>query len=314
MSLPEFPRYSPISLSMRDALHPHLSMLKDGVSEYTFANLYLFRNTYDYQISRISEDRAVISGTKDGKRFFLLPCGIPEDTAVLQQLFENHDYLKGLSEENTLKDRILLEKHGYTVIEDRDNFDYLYLKKDLAALSGRKFHKKRNLVNGFVNNYQYQEGPLTRENLEGAFHVLEEWRRERNDLGDYEAAREALELMDELDLKGYLVWVEGTPAAYTLGESLSRGRSFAVHFEKAVGNYKGIYQFINRAFASVLPRHYKYINREQDLGDPGLRQAKMTYRPCGFVKKYRVYPASSPALMAEELQLGRNSTEKQTYS
>jgi hypothetical protein len=82
--------------------------------------------------------------------------------------------------------------------------------------------------------------------------------------------------------------VGDTPAAYTIGEPLMKGRSFVVHFEKAADGYRGIYQFINKAFAAMLPKHYKWINREQDLGDEGLRQSKMTYRPSGFVKKYRV--------------------------
>jgi len=63
---------------------------------------------------------------------------------------------------------------------------------------------------------------------------------------------------------------------------------FAVHFEKACDRYKGIYQFMNQAFAQSLPKYFKLINREQDLGNEGLRQAKMTYRPSGFVKKYQV--------------------------
>ena len=61
---------------------------------------------------------------------------------------------------------------------------------------------------------------------------------------------------------------------------------FAVHFEKAIEEYKGIYQFVNQAFAASLPRFFTLINREQDLGNEGLRQAKMTYRPCGYVQKY----------------------------
>ena len=78
-----------------------------------------------------------------------------------------------------------------------------------------------------------------------------------------------------------------------------------MHYEKAIGEYKGIYQFINRAFASVLPRDFKYINREQDLGDPGLRQAKMTYRPYGFVKKYQVWSADKirSQVIPEEAQI-----------
>jgi hypothetical protein len=61
---------------------------------------------------------------------------------------------------------------------------------------------------------------------------------------------------------------------------------FAVHFEKALEEFKGIYQFVNQAFAASLPESYIHINREQDLGDEGLRQAKMTYRPAGFVRKF----------------------------
>jgi len=80
--------------------------------------------------------------------------------------------------------------------------------------------------------------------------------------------------------------VDGAPAGYCLGESVAKGRMFAIHFEKALDRYKGIYQFMNKSFAGALPRFFAYINREQDLGDEGLRQAKMTYRPAGFVKKY----------------------------
>jgi hypothetical protein len=68
---------------------------------------------------------------------------------------------------------------------------------------------------------------------------------------------------------------------------------FTIHFEKAIDAYKGIYQFINQSFAAALPGYYTHINREQDLGDPGLRQAKMTYRPCGFVEKYVGLPRTS---------------------
>ena len=72
-----------------------------------------------------------------------------------------------------------------------------------------------------------------------------------------------------------------------MGEGLAKGKMFAVHFEKGIDSYKGIYQYINQSFAAALPKHYVYINREQDLGDKGLRQAKMTYRPVDFVRKYK---------------------------
>jgi len=102
--------------------------------------------------------------------------------------------------------------------------------------------------------------------------------------GDYAAAREAIECFNILGLRGAVYYIRHNPVGWCLGEPLAKGKMFAIHFEKAIDSYKGIYQFINQAFAQSLPKHYLLINREQDLGDLGLRQAKMTYRPVGFVK------------------------------
>jgi|GEM_PF-83672 len=288
MAIPHYPERARIDLSMRRDLHPLLSMLPDGVSEFTFAGLYLFRDTYNYHLSRLPADNLLISGEKDGSSFFMLPCGLPEDTGLLNELFDRYDYLKGLSERNTDAARVVLENLGLFVQEDRDNFDYLYLKEDLANLPGKKYHKKRNRVNAFVNDYHFVEQVLKPKHIPDALGILESWQENREDRSDYAAAREALERFQELGLKGYIVYVDEIPAAYTVGEALMKGRSFVVHFEKALDEYRGIYQFINKAFAAILPRHYKWINREQDLGNEGLRQSKMTYRPTGFVKKYRV--------------------------
>jgi hypothetical protein len=293
MSIPQYPVFAPIDLSMRGELHPGLSLLKDGISEFTFAGLFLFRKRYGYGLSRLPDNHLVISGTSETGKFFMLPCGIPEDKQILRALFSEHQYLKNLPEQYAEKERINLEQKGLCVCEDRESFDYLYLRKNLATLAGRKYHKKRNLVNAFINSYTYEEKWIDKENRNDAMTILDAWRKEREDPGDFEAAKEALEMMEELGLIGCLTYVDGSPAAYSLGEPLAKGRAFAVHFEKANDDFKGIYQFINRSFASMLPRHYCYINREQDLGDPGLRQAKMSYRPDAFVKKFKVQPEES---------------------
>ena len=73
-----------------------------------------------------------------------------------------------------------------------------------------------------------------------------------------------------------------------LGEPAAAGTMFIIHYEKTIPDMKGLYQFINMDFARSLPPEITLINREQDLGDPGLRQAKLTYRPCGYVTKFRV--------------------------
>jgi hypothetical protein len=232
----------------------------------------------------------VIDGSKNGKSFFYVPCALP-DAALLDELMAGHDYLKNLSESQAAAHRPELEQRGYSVVEDRDNFDYLYLRTDLAELSGKTYHKKRNLVNAFINSYDYTQKPLLKDNVADAVAVLEKWRESKGFEGDYAASKEALELFDVLGMRGCVYYVDGVPAGWCLGEPLAKGRMFAVHFEKGIEDYKGIYQFINQAFAQALPPYFKSINREQDLGDEGLRQAKMTYRPHAFVNKYRVTKA-----------------------
>jgi hypothetical protein len=284
--IPLFPDFTPIALELKPALRPALLRAKDGVSEFTFSNLYLFRRRYNYRVSREQDGNILVSGERDGKKFFTTPCAMPKED-VLRALFAEHDYWKGISDSILENNLPLLEKLGVNITEDRDNFDYLYNTSDLALLSGKKFHKKRNLVNAFLLSYpNHDEKPLTSEYLPQAFAVLERWRQDKGSDGDYIAARESLELSAEMELEGLICFVNKHPAGYCLGEYVAGGAMFAVHFEKGIDEYKGIYQAMNQFFAAGLPPSCVYINREQDLGDEGLRQSKMTYRPCGFVKKY----------------------------
>lgn len=277
-----YPDFSEITLGMRSILHPLFKSRTEGLSEFTFANIYLFRKTYSFRISQVKENIYVLTGIKRSESFFMLPFGLPIEE-VLMDLFKRYSYMKAVTE-NQVRTLSLL---GYSVTEDRDNFDYIYLKKELATLSGRKYHKKKNLVNLFLKSYTYEGKPLIHENKKDAFHVLEMWSEERIDPGDYEASKEGIEEFEELELCGGIYYVNGEPAAYTLGEEITKGSTYVIIFEKAISKYRGLYQFINMSFASILPFKYVYINREQDLGDEGLRKAKMSYKPWGFVKKYR---------------------------
>jgi len=282
--IPNYPESIDITMDLRPELHPKFQELNEGISEFSFANIYLFRETHQYRLSQLEGGLLVILGKDQQNPFFMLPFGIPEQP-LLDLLFRHHHGMKCASEAQARQ----LEGWGFRVIEDRDNFDYLYDRNELAKLAGRKYHKKKNLVNAFINNYNYEGRPLLMEFLPDAIRVLELWRDGRDNPGDYKASKEALEKAEELQLCGGIYYVEGEPAAYTLGEELAHGQSFVIHFEKALSKYKGIYQFVNQCFASILPEKYKFINREQDLGDPGLHQAKMSYQPVGFVKKYRVF-------------------------
>ena len=271
-------------MDLRDALYPEFQKLNNGISEFTFANIYLFRHDHAYRLSRLDDEFLLISGKDGEETFFMLPFGLPNEDA-LKELFSRFGTMKGVSGSQAK----VLSENGYKIIEDRDNFDYLYSREELVNLPGNKFHDKRNLVNQFLEKNECKAKPLLEEYRDDAIEVLEDWRRNRRKAGDYIAAKEALEKMEPLQLCGGIYYVNDKPVAYSLGEEMTQGKWFVIHFEKAVTNneYKGIYQFINQSFTSLLPEKYEIINREQDLGILGLRKAKESYNPAGFVRKYK---------------------------
>ncbi|MDR2792046.1 MAG: phosphatidylglycerol lysyltransferase domain-containing protein [Treponema sp.] len=297
MQLPCYPDFAPLVLDMQAEIRPVLARLPDGVSEFTFANLYLFRKRYDYRVclapGAATGNALIISGRRDSKTFFETPSLLPSKDALLS-LFETHDYWKCIPASVLEPNRERIEEYGIAITEDRDNFDYLYLRTELAELAGKKFHKKRNLVNAFLNMYIPQVEKLTPDTIPLALKILDRWRADKGEEGDYTASKEALALFDVLGLEGNIYYINNYPAGWCLGESLANETMFGIHFEKGIDEYKGIYQYINQNFAASLGERYKYINREQDLGDEGLRQAKMTYRPVGFVRKYRGTQGKTP--------------------
>ncbi len=125
----QYPSFSKITLNMRPRLYALFQSLTDGISEFTFANLYLFRKTYQYEISEIDEKTVVIRGKDRKGEFFMFPFDIPK-SKILRDMLKYSLCVKALSG----KKGKLLEEQGFTVQEDRDNFDYLYLKKDLEKL------------------------------------------------------------------------------------------------------------------------------------------------------------------------------------
>lgn len=287
----EYPEFSSLALGQRPELHPRFTQLAEGMSELTFAGIYLFRDAHQYRIARLDADLYVLAG-RDAEPFFMLPFGLPGEE-ILASLFEQHKTMKAVSSSQAEQ----LARMGCRVWEDRDNFDYLYPREKMAELSGRRLHRKKNLVNLFLRNNSCEAKPLLEERVDDALRILEQWRRHQETPGDYTAAREALENMEYLQLCGGIFYVNDEPVAYTLGEELAQGRMFVIHFEKAVLDTKlrGIYQYVSQVFASFLPREYEFINREQDLGDPGLRRSKESYRPVGFVTKYRAAPGTDSA-------------------
>jgi len=184
-------------------------------------------------------------------------------------------------------DRIAIE-------EERGNWDYIYSISELIELKGKRFHKKKNLLNQFRKNYNFQFIPFGTETIHMAMAMQEDWCTwrdcESSDVlaAENNAISRVLNNWEKLNglISGAII-VNETMAAYTVAESLSADM-LLIHFEKGNTNFKGIYQAINQIFLENSGKNYKIVNREQDLGDEGLRKAKLSYHPTDFLKKYRV--------------------------
>ncbi len=285
-----YPEFSPLSFEAIQAIKDDLQSLKTGVSELTLGSLYFFKDFYTYYISKLTEHTIIFRGKEQGTPFFFI-AGEDVPASVIKELYTDCAYWKSISEPFLQTHSALFHDIGAEPQEDRNNFDYLYSRLSLSTLSGKKLHKKKNHVNGFLNNYpDFSLKPLDNDTKHDAMQILDLWAAEQDSIADtdYQAAQQALTMDNMDDFTGLVLYVKDIPVAWCLAEFAAQGTIAVVHFEKARTDFRGSYQYINYAFAQSLPDHVMYINREQDLGDEGLRHAKMSYHPEAFVKKYRL--------------------------
>jgi hypothetical protein len=178
--------------------------------------------------------------------------------------------------------------------DERGNWDYLYTVADLIELQGNRYHKKKNLLNQFNRNYASTYLPFGADLVEQAMAMQTNWCTwrdcESSDIltSENRAIFKILKEWRRLDgLFGGALIVDGSMVAYTLAETLTRDMVL-IHFEKGDTQYKGVYQAINQHFLANSASDYTIVNREQDLNDEGLRKAKLSYHPSGYLQKYRV--------------------------
>jgi hypothetical protein len=275
-----------LNLIHQPLLADRLKSLGLAISEYSFANLYLFRERHGFEI--IQDEELFIRGKGYDGHTYLMPTRDVREMApdYLEQVAGTVDFLYPVPEEWLAA----FPEEVYDRSYSDDDSDYVYLTEKIATYAGKKLHKKKNLLNYFRKHYVHSSEPLTEDRLEDAMSVLNEWQCEsgQDEVDtDFAACREALQKSEELILCGGIWYTEGQPSGFILGEELGDD-SFALHFAKALTKFKGIYQYIFSSFAGVLPGKYTYLNFEQDLGNIALRQSKASYYPERKTRKYRL--------------------------
>ncbi len=295
MILPEFPQFREIDLASRESINEYLSSYPLEASEYTFTNLFSFRDAYNFKLSLLKGNLMIL---KDTERVSLFcPVGDKETSAVLG---EGLDYLDAYPGESCFE-RIpesfvtthLMNDERFVLTEERSHFDYVYDVQELSELKGRKFHDKKNKANKFRNSHEYKYSTLTADLIDECLAFEHHWCEVRECHKYYGLHRERCAILEmlnnfeSLDIRGGIVRVDNKIAALTLGEKLLPD-TFVIHIEKAHAGLPGLYQVINQEFLMHEAGDCRFVNREQDLGIEGLRRAKMSYNPVRFVKKYKV--------------------------
>ncbi|MBF0385667.1 MAG: DUF2156 domain-containing protein [Candidatus Omnitrophica bacterium] len=278
-----------LSLSHQTILQDKLKKSGSLLSEYSFANLYLFRGFHDYEVLTEDENIFIAGKTYDGKKFIMPAEGAnARNFRPLLKALGERDFIFPIAEEMLGN----FDPELFEIKYSENDSDYVYLTERLATYKGQKLHSKKNLLNQFLSLYSPMAKPLTKDLMDDARNILDEWQLDMNEPKtdtDYYPALEAFKLYDELVLCGGIYYVENEPAGFIIGEEIGE-KAFALHFAKGKRKFKGMYQYMFNHFAGILPKKYELLNFEQDMGKLALKIAKSSYHPDMVLKKYRVCP------------------------
>lgn len=274
--------FKKIELCDKDTVTEYILKSERRFCENTFGNMFCWQPLMHYQFAVYNN--TLIVGNPDNKKFDL-PTG--EDVAgAIAALKEQYGQftLRSLSKDD------LQYVEGYEVVENTGFFDYIYDSEKLQTLTGKKLAAKRNHINAFLADGEWYTEKITPDKCDMLIEFNQKWCEGKchDEMIHAEvcAAKTALKNFEALGLMGLMLYKNGTLVAYSYGEPINHD-TFCVHVEKADNEVRGAYQMINREFVRTFCKDYKYVNREDDAGDEGLRRAKLSYYPTEVGKKYK---------------------------
>jgi hypothetical protein len=263
--------------------------------EYSFRDLFTWQASFPVSWTIYQSRLLIYESSED---YLLQPVGDYFSAYALREISESF-IKKGLSgrisfvAQDCVENAIALEDY-FKISVDEGMADYIYLTEKLAELKG-KLSKKKNLVSQFRrNNPKYKCKMLDKHLIKDCKRLLGEWSLGK-DLDSLTMRQEKTALdvcfkhFDDLNMEGLALFVDDKLLAFSIFSPHGKD-TYIVHFEKCDLEVKGAYQTINWETARHLQKKCKYLNREQDLGLPGLRKAKKSYYPELLLKSYFLEP------------------------
>jgi len=292
--------FKPIKLSDKEIITSYTLPSDFRNCDFSFANMCSWRFLYDSEFAIVEGFLVIRFLIEDKSRHaYMMPVGRGDLKKVIcllenDALHYGHPLLLLGITPDAKKELEAVMSGEFRYIPERDYFDYVYLREDLVNLIGKKYQSKRNHINKFKKLYNYSYMPITPELVPECLELECKWyKANRTEEDQEELSHErrsityALKHFNELGLTGGAICQDHQIIAFSFGMPINHN-TFGVHIEKADTNYEGIYALINQEFAAHLPEQYIYINREEDLGIPGLRKAKLSYNPYELLEKSAV--------------------------
>jgi len=294
------PSFKPIQIEDKEAITRYTYPSNRLNCDFAFANMCIWRFLYksEYAIhDQFLFIRFYIEEKNRRRLAYMFPVGDGDLQQAIRYIEKDaetlHHPLLILGITPTEKSRLnaLYDAH-FTYITERDYFDYIYLHEDLITLAGKKYQPKRNHINKFKKQYDYTYLPITQDIISECMKLEQIWyednkAEDNNENIFYErcSMRFAMEHFEALGLLGGAIVVDHEIIAFTYGSPINH-HVFGVHTEKADIRFDGAFSVINQEFAKHIPQQYSFINREEDLGIPGLRKSKLSYHPHLLLEKY----------------------------
>jgi hypothetical protein len=297
--------FRPVTLADRDLFRSHYAKYPQIHSDNTFTNMICWNHYAHYHYAK-RDDTVILSSTIDEKTKYRAPIGPPDAdllASILGLALDYGDEAPFVVFGEMAKEQVARQYPRLPLYPDRDLFEYVYRATDLAELPGKKYLTIRHQLNRFRTRCAYRLERITHENLGEVREFLDTWCewRDCEDSPVLSHEREAIQFAIshflDLDISGLAIRTDDEMGSIALYEGLNSDTAL-VHFEKGLPECAGIYKAINAETATLLAPRYTFINRESDLGIPGLREAKTRYHPHHMVP---VYYATRADLMNESL-------------
>lgn len=271
----------------------------------TVLDTYIWKDLYDTKV--YLEQEAALILMKDEKGYFAaMPYCSAEDLPKYFKLLRSYfnEELKAplridLADEDAMNALGLIDNPDFVIEEETDYKDYLYDAQELRTLAGKKFQKKRNLVNKFMKEYEGRWEYKTLCCMDEYFleKFMEKWVEIRLSEGvdskdtliiEKDGVIDILRNCDKVTFRVGGLFIDEMLEAFTIGSYNSREQMAVISIEKANSEIPGIYQVINQQFLLNSYEDARIVNREDDMGLEGLRHAKESYNPIGYARKYRI--------------------------